>query len=258
MENEHTVIHDFEFQLIGDFFKGFERQGPCSEEATKLALELAGAYGKKLHIADIGCGTGGQTFHLAKHTQGTIKASDLMPSFVSSFQEKIDQSVYKDRISVTLDSMFSLPYEENEFDLLWAEGSIYHIGFEKGLKEFRRFIKPGGMIAVSEVCWLTTERPKEISSFWHDNYPEIDRISNKIRQMEEAGYKSVAHFVLPEICWWNYFNPQIDHFEKFLEDHNHDPRAEGLVNQIKGEIGLYEKYKDYYSYVFFIGEKTDN
>lgn len=255
MNNEHTVIHDIDFQIIGEFFKGLERQGPGSEETTKLALQLAGAYDKEVHMADIGCGTGGQTFLLAKYTKGTIKACDVMPSFVASFQEKIKQTAYEDRISVTEDSMFSLPYAKEEFDLIWAEGSIYHLGFEKGLKEFRQFLKPGGMIGVSEASWFTRERPEEISTFWNENYPEIDMIGNKVQQMEEAGYKVVAHFILPEECWWNYFNPQVAYFDEFLQAHPGSKPAEDLIEQIKGEMALYEKYKDYYGYVFYIGQK---
>jgi len=255
MEQKHSVIHDFDFTLIGDFFKGLERQGPCSEEITKQALQFCGALNKDLHIADIGCGTGGQTLLLGKHTNGTIKASDLMPSFVASMKERIQQSGYNDRISVTVDSMFELPYREEEFDLIWAEGSIYHIGYQKGLQEFRKFLKPGGMIAVSEVSWHTDSQPKEIFNFWNDNYPEIDTISTKVKQMEDAGYKTVAHFMEPEECWWNYFNPIRKHIPEFLKEHAYSEQAKGLVAQFEGEIALYEKYKDYYGYVFYIGQK---
>lgn len=257
MQKEHTVIHDFDFELIGQFFKGLNRQGPGNEEVTKLALQLAGMYGKNIHIADIGCGTGGQTFLLAKHTNGTIRACDLMPAFVESFREKIKHSVDRARISVTQDSMFDLPFRENEFDLIWAEGSIYHIGFEEGLKEFHKFIKPKGMIAVSEVSWFTKEQPEEIHRFWQENYPGICSINEKIKQMEKAGYKAVAHFILPEQAWWDYYNPQKARFEDFLQEYPGNEQAKGLVDQLKGEMELYERYKDYYGYVFYIGQKIN-
>ncbi len=255
MNNEHAVIHEFDFSLTGEFFKDLERQGPASEDVTKLALYLAGALNKDVQIADIGCGTGGQTFLLAKHTKGTIQASDLMPAFIESLRKRLEKSEYKNRISFKLQSMFELPYADESFDLLWAEGSIYHIGFQRGLKEFRRFLKPSGMIAVSEVSWFTDSRPEEISSFWQDNYPEIDTISNKVKQMEKAGYKAIAHFVLPEESWWNYFNPITAHIDEFLEAYPNNNEAQGLVEMLKGEIALYDKYKDHYGYVFYIGQK---
>lgn len=258
MDNkEHLVIHDFDLTLIGDFFKGLERQGPGSEEVTKLALQFAGALNKEVHMADIGCGTGGQTFLLAKHTRGTIKAIDLMPEFINAMKAKVAASEYADRISATEGSMLELPYKEEEFDLIWAEGSIYNIGYQRGLKEFRKYLKPGGMIAVSEASWFTKSQPKEIFDFWNDNYPEIDIIGNKVKQMEDAGYKVIAVFAEPEECWWNYFNPIPERIEDFLKEHPGNEQAKTLTEQFEGETDLYRRYKDYYGYVFYIGQKVD-
>lgn len=255
--NKNLVIHEFDFKLIGEFFKVLDRQGPGSEAITQLALQFAGALNEDVHIADIGCGTGGQTFLLAKHTRGTIKAIDLMPSFVQSMKEKVAASPYAGRIEITEGSMLELPYKEEEFDLIWAEGSIYHIGYEKGLNEFRKFLKPGGMIAVSEASWFTENQPKEIFDFWNENYPEIDRIGKKVKQMEDAGYKAIAHFIEPEQCWWNYFDPITERAQEFVKQYHGGEQVEGLVQQLLGEIELYRKYKEYYGYVFYIGQKID-
>lgn len=35
-------------------------------------------------------------------------------------------------------SMFEMPFTDESFDIIWAEGSIYLIGFERGLDEWRR------------------------------------------------------------------------------------------------------------------------
>jgi len=255
MDNKHKVIHEFDLTLIGDFFKDLNRQGPGSEEVTHLALHFAEALNKDVRIADIGCGTGGQTFLLAKYTDGTIEASDFMPEFVTSFQKKIDNSPYADRINLRELSMLDLPYKKEEFDVLWAEGSIYNIGYKKGLHEFKKFLKPGGFIAVSEASWFTESQPEEIFTFWNNEYPEIDHIGNKVKQMEEAGYKAVAHFILPEECWWNYFNPIKAHIPEFLNEYPDNKQAKELTEQFEGEIALYEKYHAYYGYVFYIGQK---
>jgi ubiquinone/menaquinone biosynthesis C-methylase UbiE len=63
-------------------------------------------------------------------------------------------------------SMDNLPFQSEELDLIWSEGAIYNIGFERGLNEWRRYLKPGGYIAVSESSWFTDERPAEINDFW--------------------------------------------------------------------------------------------
>ncbi len=108
-------------------------------------------------------------------------------------------------------SMDDLPFQPQEYDVIWCEGAIYNIGFERGLKEWHKYIKKGGCVAVSEVSWFTDERPKEIDDFWMDAYPEIDTISNKMAQLQKAGYIPVATFVLPENCWTDHFYaPQVE------------------------------------------------
>ena len=97
--------------------------------------------------------------------------------------------------------MDALPFRAGELDLIWSEGAIYNIGFERGLNEWREYLKPGGYLAVSESVWFTDERPTEIHDFWVDAYPEIDTIPNKVAQIHRAGYLPVAAFVLPETCW---------------------------------------------------------
>lgn len=62
--------------------------------------------------------------------------------------------------------MDNLPFREEELDLIWSEGAIYNIGFERGLNEWRKYLKTGGYIAVSEISWFTEQRPAEIHNFW--------------------------------------------------------------------------------------------
>ena len=89
-----------------------------------------------------------------------------------------------------------------------------------------------------------------------DAYPEIDTIPNKIAQMQKAGYIPIASFILPENCWTEHFYaPQIEAQEIFLKKHAGNQVAEELVANERREALLYNKYKSYYGYVFYIGKK---
>lgn len=253
--NEHKTISDFQLSIIADFFKDLDRQGPCSEEVTRQALQLIGGLPANAKIADIGCGTGGQTITLANNIQGSITAIDFMPKFIEKLNERIKEQKLENRITTIIGSMDNLPFSENELDLIWAEGSIYNIGYENGLKYCHKFLKDGGYIAVSEASWFTMERPKEIEDFWLANYDEIDVIAAKVEQMQQAGYMPIAHFILPESTWWNYFNPMPAIIPSFLERHSHSDEAKDFVKNNEIEIALYDKYKEYYGYVFYIGKK---
>ncbi len=256
--SETKSIHEFDFTLICEYYSSLERQGPGSPETTLKALSFIGPLTQESRIADIGCGTGGQTMVLAEHTLGQIFGIDLFPAFIDLFQANAEKHHLQDRVHGRVASMEALPFQHEELDLIWSEGAIYNIGFKRGLAEWRNFLKPKGYIAVSEASWFTRERPAEIDRFWKRDYPEIDTISNKIDQMEEAGYTPVAAFALPETCWTEHFYlPQLPVQKTFLEKHPGNPTAEELVTNQIHEAALYDQYKAFYGYVFYIGRKND-
>ena len=255
-ENNQS-INNFDFALICEYFSSIDRQGPGSEEMTKQAIRYISGLSADTKIADLGCGTGGQTITLAQNTPSQITALDLFPAFIDKLKTRLHSLNLSDRVSTIIGSMGELPFTENEWDVIWSEGAIYNIGFQHGLSYWHRFIKSGGYIAVTEASWLTESRPKEIEEFWTDAYPEIDTISNKVRQLQSAGYVSIATFVLPEECWTdNFYEPQKKAQEIFLNNHAGNTTAEELVANMRHEADLYAKYKQYYGYVFYIGRKV--
>jgi len=257
MSNENKTIHDFDFKMICDFFSNMERQGPGSPEATIKALSFIDNLTEQSRIADLGCGTGGQTMVLARHAPGDITALDLFPDFIDIFNRNAMLHGLQDRVKGIVGSMDDLPFREGELDLIWSEGAIYNIGFERGLNEWRRYLKKGGYLAVTEASWFTDERPSEIHDFWVDAYPEIDTLPNQVAKIHKAGYLPVATFILPESCWTeHYLDQKIAATETFLDKYAGNKAAEEFARLQLHEGVLYRKYKDFYGYVFFIAKKT--
>jgi len=256
MSNENKSIHEFDFNLICEYYSGLERQGPGSPEVTVKALSFIDNLTAGSRIADIGCGTGGQTIVLARNAPGQITGIDLFPTFIDLFNLNAGRFNLSDRMKGIVCPMENLPFEENELDLIWSEGAIYNIGFERGLNEWRKFLKKGGYAAVSEASWFTAERPAEIDEFWHEAYPEIDTIPNKVAQMQKVGYIPVAVFILPENCWTEHFyDPQVKAQEAFLIKHAGNKTAEEFIATERHETQLYYRYKEFYGYVFYVGKK---
>lgn len=256
MNSENKTIHEFDFSLICEYFLTLERQGPGSPEVTKKALSFIDNLTKESQIVDIGCGTGGQTMVLAQNAPGFFTGVDLFPDFITRFRKNAVHNNLQDRMEGIVGSMDQLPFTDEQFDLIWSEGAIYNIGFKKGLNEWRRFLKPGAYLAVTEASWFRGNRPAEIEDFWEKAYPEIDTISANIAVMEDAGYQPTAAFILPENCWEEHFyEPQVKAQEAFLEKYAGNITAQELVSNQKYEAQLYHKYKSYYGYVFYIGRK---
>jgi len=154
--------------------------------------------------------------------------------------------------------MDNLQFNDEEYDVIWSEGAIYNIGFENGIKDWKRFLKTGGLLIVSEIPLLTDTRPFELQEYWGNEYPEIDTASSKINILENNGYSPVAYFVLPEQCWLdNYYRPMQNSFTEFLKRNGNSEGAQAIVDAEENEIALYEKYKTHYSYGVYIARKLD-
>ena len=246
-----------EMELLIDFHIEAERQGPGSDEDTLKALSFINIKPEiPMKIADIGCGSGAQTLTLAKNINGSITAVDLFPDFLDKLNERAQNLNLENRISTLEKSMEDLSFGNEEYDILWSEGAIYNIGFETGIKKWKRFLKIGGYIAVSEITWKTKKRPKEIEEHWNNEYSEINTASGKLKILEDNGFSPVGFFFIPEKSWIdNYYGPMVKRFDAFLQKHGNSDLAKAIVEGEKKEISLYKNYKDYLSYGFYIAKK---
>jgi SAM-dependent methyltransferase len=134
---------------------------------------------------------------LAKELDAHITAIDFAELFVGKLRERVAEAGLSDRIEATVGQMESLSFRDEQFDVIWSEGAIYNMGFTEGLRAWRRFLRPGGIMAVSEITWTTAERPAAIDEHWNAEYPGIATASEKMRIIEDEGYEPVGFFFLP-------------------------------------------------------------
>ncbi len=240
-----------------DFHLGVSRQGPGDDKSTIQALEMLGELPLPLNILDIGCGAGAQTLALAGKIAGKVVALDCNECFLDILRQRIQESRLNHKIMPMLGSMFELSFPDESFDIIWSEGAIYIAGFEKGIQDWRRFLKTGGYLVASEISWLRKDIPEELFDYWKQAYSEIDFISAKIEQIEESGYAPLGYFVLPKESWTQgYYEPLLAKIPAFLEKHQHSPRSQEVVTEFRQEAAMFEKYYKYYGYVFYLARKV--
>ena len=246
-----------ELQLLIDLHKRANRQGPGGDSETLKAMELAMlSPSEPLKIADIGCGTGASTMLLARELNAQVTAVDFLHEFIDVLKTRAESEGLINKINPIVASMDELPFDDEEYDVIWSEGAIYNMGFKKGVGDWRRYLKPGGFLVVSEITWTTSERPIELQNYWESEYPEIGTASSKISVLEKSGYSPAAYFILPDHCWIdNYYRPIQNSFPEFLSRNANSEEAQAIVEAEKKEISLYEEYKNYFSYGVYIAKK---
>jgi ubiquinone/menaquinone biosynthesis C-methylase UbiE len=171
-------------------------------------------------------------------------------------EEKIRKDGLSERVKVKNGSMFSMDFPEESFDIIWAEGSIYIIGFERGLKEWRKFIKAEGFLVVHEMTWLKPDPPSEIAEYWRRMYQGITAIPENLEIISRCGYKVLGHFALPEEAWWEeYYDPLEERLSQLRTKYKDDQEALKILDNEQEEIDLYRKYSEWYGSVFFALKK---
>ena len=247
-----------DLSLLVDLHRGSRRQGPGGDDETRLAITLSRLRGRRgLQIADIGCGTGASTRVLAGELDADVVAVDCFPEFLQELEASIAGTAAEPRVRTQVASMEALPFAERSLDAIWSEGAIYNMGFLAGIRAWRRFLKPSGVLAVSELTWLTDSRPQALHQHWVAEYPEVDTAAAKIRALEDSGYTPLGYFVLPPHCWLdNYYRPLQGRLPSFLSRHAGSADASAIAAAEEQEIALYEQNSAFVSYGYYIAMRS--
>ena len=239
--------------LFFEMFSGLPRQGPGDAESTLRALALVPGLGPGTRVLDVGCGTGLQTRVLARSSPVRLVAVDNHPPFVDELNRQARVLGIADRLEARVGDMRQLDFPSGSFDVVWSEGAIYVMGFEAGLREWRRLLAPAGHQAATEVAWMKADPPPDCAAFWARESPAIRPVPDLLRAIEECGYQTVGHFPLPPSSWWDdYYRPLQQNVKQFRERHRGEDDAQALADQVQREIDVWHAYSDNYSYEFFV------
>ncbi|PVX24071.1 MAG: SAM-dependent methyltransferase [Candidatus Bathyarchaeum sp.] len=246
------MLEDFP-PVFWEIHSKLPREGPGDNKSTQKAYMMLKDLPTNPRILDIGCGPGMQTIQLAKLSRGQIDALDFHQPFLEQLKKSSKNEGVNDIIKPVKGDMFNLTYEDGCFDLIWSEGAIFVIGFEKGLREWKRLLAPSGYVAVSEMSWLQPDLPDEVVEFMRHAYPVIKTVEENLDVAKRSGYCIVNSFVLPTKSWWdNYYNWIQAKLPTIKMKHKDDKEALQFIAFEETEIEMFRKYSDYYGYVFYI------
>jgi len=111
---------------------------------------------KGMQVLEIGCGSGAITTFVARAVgnKGNVHALDIQPKMLQQLENKLSQPENRDITNIKLieSSAYDLPFDDNSLDLVFMVTVFGEIpDHDKALKEIKRVLKPGGILAITEM-----------------------------------------------------------------------------------------------------------
>lgn len=185
-------------------------------------------------ILDIGCGTGVPTMELARLSNGQITGLDISQPLLDELKRKAEKAGFSDRVKTVKCSLFEMDFPDESVDIIWAEGSIAVIGFERGLKAWRRLLKSRGFLVV------------------HD---EIGNLQKNLELISRCGYELFGHFTVTEETWWrDYCEPLEKRIPELRINYSDDPEALAVLDKEQQEVEMFKRRPT--GSVFFVMQKS--
>jgi ubiquinone/menaquinone biosynthesis C-methylase UbiE len=190
----------------------------------------------KPRILDIGCGSGAPTMELARLGQGEVIGIDIDQPALDKLNRKIKESGFSNQVRAVNCSILDMSFPDESFDIIWSEGSIFVIGFERGIREWKHLLKTNGFMVI------------------HD---EKGNVQEKLEQISKCGYKLLGYFILSEDTWrTEYFGPLEKLVAKYQTSYADDPQKLEELNQARRELEMFKNYPERNNSVYFVIQKN--
>jgi ubiquinone/menaquinone biosynthesis C-methylase UbiE len=204
-------------------------------------------------VLDIACGPGMQTMDLARLLpDAEIVAIDTHTPFLAEVDRRARAAGVAGRVRTVEADMRALPFDDSSFDLLWCEGAAYLMGVAEALRAWRRLLRPGGRVALSDAVWLCPDPPAAVRRWWAE-YPEMRDLAGCRALVAESGYRLLGDLILPAESWCtHYYDPVATRLAELAPNYAGDPVAEAVLQEARDEIAIQRDFADTCGYAFLV------
>ena len=177
--------------ILDSILKGLESSGkklnslkpedlaPIDEFHTRgkdSTVEIANLAQLQPHhnVLDVGCGLGGSARYIAEKYGCNVVGIDLTEQYIDVANRLTEMVKMSDKVSFKQASALEIPFESNNFDIVWTEHTQMNIADKEGFYgELSRVLKPKGRLVFHDI--FGTDNPAHYPTPWaeHDSLSSL-------------------------------------------------------------------------------------
>ncbi len=218
------------------------REGPGDRESLGWAVSNV-VLPRDARLLDAGCGPGADIAGLLEHAPaGSVVAIDRHAAYVEAARRR---HAGDPRVTVIEGDMADPP---GQFDLIWSAGAVYFLGVTEALRGWRRHLKKGAAVAVSQIAWRVDRPSGAALDFWRA-YPAMCDAAGVEARVAAAGYRVVARRWLPDAAWAAYYDPLAARLAALRARADADAGLRAVLDAEATEIALWREHDGDYGYL---------
>jgi len=143
-------------------------------------------------VLDLGCGVGATAIYLAKESGFEIIGADLVESMLYRANERAAEQQVLDKTAFLAADARVIPFPDDCFDVVLLESvNVFFDNKLAAFTEYRRVIKPGGFIGITEMTWLKEPKEAFVDLFKNTAFATALQADGWKALLTEAGFTNV-------------------------------------------------------------------
>jgi SAM-dependent methyltransferase len=185
-----------------------EYMTPGAAETVALLAEAARPDASS-RLLEVAFGKGEAACTLAGRFGCRVVAVDRYAPFLEYSAGKVRERGLAGRVALLRADGRQLPVRDGDFDAAYCIGAPSLVGLEPCLAELARAVRPGGVVAVSDIVWRTLpDGPLGPEWRWVADFPRIS-VDQYRAAIEATGLSVETEHIHPRAAWEAYHAPML-------------------------------------------------
>lgn len=237
-------------------------------KATDRLVEHCGIKPQS-NVLEIGCGVGITACYLAKKIGCVLTSIDLNEQMIEWAKKRAEREGLADRITFRPANAQDLPFEDDSFDAVISESvTAFATDKPKAVSEYKRVLKPGGCVGLTEASWVKTPPPAELVEFLSVSMEGAAFLKPEawLALLEEGGFTDL-HSEVTRLTFMSQFASDLsgqswrdigDRFRAmgaFIGQYLRDPEMRRYAKTLMPSRKMMKDLFTYFGYGIYVGRK---